>query len=123
MILKKFDPVIYPQKLFVFVGKDFKELNGLFTDLEDGEFSDIDFGKFKNFQAVTLKVHHKETKEYGVVIAFLPKFFDCTTIAHESSHAAGYICYHIGMDMDCGEPTAYLIGWIANCCWSLKKKQ
>jgi len=56
------------------------------------------------------------------LIAFKPEYLDCKTIAHEASHAAGYIFNHIGADMDCGEPTAYLIGWIADCCWKSKNE-
>ncbi|MDR2286204.1 MAG: hypothetical protein LBE04_01820, partial [Prevotellaceae bacterium] len=61
------------------------------------------------------------TGEFGVIIVFRPKCFDCGTIAHEASHAAGYIFHYIGCDMDAGEPTAYLIGWIADCCWKIKR--
>jgi hypothetical protein len=123
MNIKRFDPVIYPQKLWVCVGKDFESLNGLFSDIDDNK--DVDFGKFGMFKAVTLNIREKKTQEYCVVIVFRPKYLDCNTIAHEASHAAGYMFHHIGADMDCGEPTAYLIGYIADCCWKVKtsKKQ
>ena len=116
--IKRFDPVIYPQKLWVCVEKDFKKLNGLFSDIDDN--TDLDFGKFENYKAITVRVHEKRTREYGVLIIFKPKYLDCNTIAHEASHAAGYMFHHIGADMDCGEPTAYLIGWIADCCRKVK---
>jgi hypothetical protein len=118
MNIKRFDPVIYPQKLWVCVGDDFNSLNGLFSDVEDN--SDLDFGKYGRYEAIAINVNEKKTKEFGVLIAFRPKFLDCKTIAHEASHAAGYMFHHIGSDMDGGEPTAYLIGWIADCCWRLK---
>jgi hypothetical protein len=35
MKIKRFDPVIYPQKLWVCVGNDWKQLNGLFSDVEN----------------------------------------------------------------------------------------
>jgi len=120
MKVKRFDPIIYPQKLWVCVGNDFKKLNGLFSDIDDN--TDIDFGKYKNYEAVTINTLEKETKQFGVLIIFRPKYFDCKTIAHEASHATGYMFHHIGADMDCGEPTAYLIGWIADCCWKIKTK-
>jgi hypothetical protein len=118
MKIKQFDPHIYPQKLWVCIEKDFKKLNGLFSDVDDN--TDLDFGKYDNFQAVTINVIEKETRDFGVLIIFRPKYLDCKTIAHESSHATGYMFHHIGADMDCGEPTAYLIGWIAGCCWRCK---
>jgi len=114
MKTKRFDPVIYPQKLWICVKKDFKKLNGLFSDVDDN--TDLDFGKFENYEAITINVLEKETKEFGVLIVFRPKYLNCKTIAHEASHAAGYMFHHIGADMNCGEPTAYLIGWIADCC-------
>jgi hypothetical protein len=118
MNIKRFDPVIYPQKLWVCVGKDFENLNGLFSDIDDN--TDLDFCKYKNFEAVTINAIEKETRDFGILIIFRPKYLDCKTIAHEASHAAGYMFHHIGGNMDCGEPTAYLIGWIAACCWDVK---
>jgi len=115
----EFDPAIYTQKLWVCVGENFDNLNGLFSDIDDE--TDIDFGKFENYEAVTINAIKKETKDFGVLIIFKPKYIDCKTIAHEASHAAGYIFHHIGADMDCGEPTAYLIGWVADCCEKVKK--
>jgi hypothetical protein len=115
--IKRFDPIIYPPKLWVCVAEDFKVLNGLFSDIDDN--TEIDFGKFEKYEAVTINVITKEPEEFGVLIIFKPQHLDCETIAHEASHAAGYIFYHIGSDMDSGEPTAYLIGWIAKCCRSL----
>ena len=116
--MERFDPVIYPQKLWVGVENDFRKLNGLFACVDDD--SDVDFGRFENIRAVALNVREKKTGEYCVVIVFSPRHLDCKTIAHEASHAAGYMFRHIGAVMDCGEPTAYLIGWIADCCWKLK---
>ena len=75
---------------------------------------------YDNYKAITVKVHEKETRDFGVLIIFRPKYLDCRTIAHEALHAAGYIFHHIGTDMDDGEPTAYLIEWIADCCWKTK---
>jgi hypothetical protein len=116
--IHKFNPVLYPQKLWVYVGKDFKNLNGLFSDIDDD--TDLDFGKYENYQAVTINALEKETGEFGVLIIFRPKYLDCKTIAHEASHAAGYMLHHMGADMNCGEHTAYLIGWIADCCWQIR---
>jgi hypothetical protein len=116
--ITRFDPVIYPQQLWVGVENDFENLNGLFSDVDND--TDVDFGKFKNFKAIAINVLEKETQEFGVLIIFRPKYLNCKTIAHEASHAAGYIFHHIGADMDCGEPTAYLIEWIVNCCWKVK---
>jgi hypothetical protein len=118
MKIKRFDTVIYPQKLWVCVGNDFKNLNGLFSDIDNK--TDWDFVKYENYEAVTINVIEKETGEFGVAIIFRPEFLDCKTIAHEASHAAGYIFNHIGADMDYGEPTAYLIAWIVDCCLQMK---
>jgi len=118
--MKRFDPVIYPQKLWISVENDFKKLNGLFSDPDDN--TECDFGKYDNYKAITAKVLEKETRDFGVLIIFRPKYLDCRTISHEASHAAGYIFQHINADMDCGEPTAYLIEWIADCCWRCRKK-
>ena len=120
MIIKEFDPQIYPIKLFVSVVDNFKNLNGLFHDENDNK--ELTFDNFENYKAITVKGRNGKNGFYGILIAFRPKFLDYNTIAHEAAHAAGYICYHTGMDMDCGEATAYLIEWIVKCCWSLRKK-
>jgi hypothetical protein len=44
----------------------------------------------------------------------------CKTIAHESVHAAGYMFQHIGQGIDSEEPFAFLVGWIADCCWKIR---
>jgi hypothetical protein len=122
MNIRRFDPVIYPQKLWVCVGNDFKKLNGLFLDVEDN--SELDFGKYKEYyRAVTINAINRGSGEFGVVIIFRRKYMDCKTIAHEASHAAGYMFHHIGADMGPGETTAYLIGWIADCCWQARKNK
>jgi hypothetical protein len=123
MNIKRFDTVIYPQKLWVCTGKDFKKLNGLFSDIDDTDI-DIDFGKYdESYKAVTINAVEKETKDFGVVIVFKPRFLECKTIAHEALHAVGYIFHYIGEDMSCGEPAAYLIEWIADCCWKVKTQR
>jgi len=58
MNLKQFDPAIYPQLLWVCVENDFKKLNGLFSDIDDD--SDLDFGKFENFEAATIRAIDKK---------------------------------------------------------------
>jgi hypothetical protein len=118
MTIVKFDPVIYPQKLWVCAGKDFKKLNGLFSDIDNK--TDWNFVKYRKYKAITINAIEKKTGEFGVVIVFRPKYLNCKTIAHEASHAAGNIFHYIGADMDYGEPTAYLIEWIVDCCWKVK---
>ena len=123
MNIKRFDPVIYPQKLWVAVTEDATELNGLFVKEYEGEPINFEVYEFKEkYEALTIRVRSK-TRHFGVLIIFKPKFLDVKTIAHEASHAAGYIFHHIGADMDCGEPTAYLMGWIADCCWKMKNSK
>lgn len=120
MTIYEFDPAIYPINLWVCIGEDFDALNGIFSDAETDE--NIDFSKFKSFKAVTVNAIDKETGDFGVLIVIKPEFSNYGTIAHEASHAAGYIFYHVGADMDCGEPTAYLIEWIVKCCEQIKLK-
>lgn len=121
--LKEFDVHVYPHKIWVAISKTCEELNGIFAYIENGYHYDLDFSKFEfenKYDAVTIKVLDKKTKSFGVLIVFKPNQLIPTTIAHESSHATGYILQHLCIDMDCGEATAYLLEYVVKCCYEAK---
>lgn len=119
----EFDPVIYPYRVWIVVGKtpdiiieNFNEYNGD----KIYKFS-ADFGKYDGF---VLPVQSKENPRYGVVIYFTSKKeMTCELITHESSHAAKYLFEHINADIKEHEPFEYVIGWIASCCEKVKKSK
>jgi hypothetical protein len=119
MILKEFES-IYHVKLWVCVENELKNLNGLFYDSDDGK--DLNFENYKKYEALAIMCCERKTDNYGVLIIFLPKFLKTEIIAHEASHAVGYICNHTGLEMNYGEATAYLMEWIVKCCLETKKE-
>ena len=57
----------------------------------------------------------KDNDSYGVLVSFkCMKDMTMNICCHEASHACDAIEDAVGMDHG-GEPSAYLIGWIASC--------
>lgn len=71
---------------------------------------------FSNYDAITYDiVREKANKKLCLFINFASKdSMKMGTCCHESSHACENIEDDIGMEHG-GEPSAYLIGWIASC--------
>lgn len=86
---------IYPLKLWVHIGKDLKEL--IDSCFDKCKAPDIDYGGVTYSDAV-----RKSDRRRGVLVSFpCQKVMSMDYCCHEASHG--------------GEPSAYLIGWIASC--------
>ncbi|MDR0711132.1 MAG: hypothetical protein LBF67_02135 [Prevotellaceae bacterium] len=114
--MKRFNPTIYPQRLWVAISKDGTDLNGLFRHQESNVIMLFEEYNFEDAEAVTLKVTEVKSRYSGVLIAFTHKNMKCSTIAHEAVHAAGFMFKSIGQQVNGDETFAYLVGWIADCC-------
>ena len=114
IVLNRFDPVIYPFKIWVAITDDFNSVGNKFLSYKENE--DIKFSNTDKCHAMTISVMHKEDLKYGALLLFKTKK-DGTigTITHESSHAAKLLFEHIGADVSEHEPFEYLLGWIAGC--------
>ena len=105
--MKKFDPQIYPRKLFVLESEEdmklFQTREGF--DLEPEEGND----------ASVWKVVEKSTDHKGVAVFVWRAGFD--TIAHESDHIVNIIFNDLGIDIgyEHDEHHAYMLGWVAKC--------
>lgn len=106
----EFDPVIYPRKLWVYIGVDFKELassafDGIILPDEDEEYGGV----------TCEKAERKSDKRYGILVSF-PSKKDMTmgNVSHESSHVVDAIEKACGIGHG-DEPSAYLFGWVASC--------
>ena len=99
---------IYPQRLWVHIGRDLVKL--IESCFNGCEAPDADYG------GVTYSnVTRKSDGKYGVLVSF-PSVKDMTMefCCHEASHVCDWIENAIGMEHD-GEASAYLMGWIASC--------
>ena len=105
----EYDPVIYPRKLWVHIGDDFKEL-------APKAFCNIVVDENKDYYGVEYgEVIRKSDDKYGILVSF-PKRKDMTMdiCVHEASHVCDDLQKATGLEHG-GESSAYLIGWIASC--------
>lgn len=116
----EFDPVIYPYKLWVVIGKTPNAIAEQFNEYTGNTIEFIE-SDTKMMEAFTMPVIKKDNSSYGVVIFFRSKkSMSYGLVAHESSHAAKYLFEHINADMEVHEPFEYVIGWMAKCCEKVK---
>ena len=77
----EYDPVIYPRKLWVHIGDDFKELAPkAFCNIvidENKDYSGVEYGE----------VIRKSDDKYGILVSFPNrKYMTMDVCAHEASH-------------------------------------
>ena len=116
MIIKQFDPQIYPRKLWVVIEPDMGKLMSRFGGLEKDELED------ETWDAMTAHVYNKNKNIGGLMVIF--KNSECLTssnITHESIHVAMDILDYVGVkiDYDNQEPLAYLAGWVTECVYKV----
>nr|DAY72775.1 MAG TPA: hypothetical protein [Caudoviricetes sp.] len=118
-MITKYDPKIYPLKLYVAVGDDqWGEIYRKFTKLNHDPI-DTSKDEIKGCKGMTIFVREKSTNHLGVLIWLSNDGIGVSTVAHESAH---YVCnvfdycdiamgYKNGQD----EHFAYFIGWCVEC--------
>lgn len=104
----EYDPIIYPRKLCVYIGKNLKELLS-------SEFPQLAF-PCKDYAAATYDYTPRKSDDEYVVLVIFPSIAAMTmkNLTHEASH----VCDCIEKDLDIehgGESSAYLLGWIGDC--------
>lgn len=106
----KYGPVIYPRLSCAAIGMNQEDADKCF----EGRDGDILKADFSNSYAITYDtVREKENKRLCPFINFESKdSMKMKVCCHEASHACENIENDIGMEHG-GEPSAYLIGWIA----------
>ena len=105
----EYDPVIYPRKVWVHIGTNFKELA---SEIFEGE---LIFDDKTCDGAVFEEVIRKSDDKYGILATFpSSKKMTMEVCSHEASHICDAIEKAIGMEHG-GEASAYLLGWIASC--------
>ena len=101
----EYDPVIYPRLLCVAIGMNQEDANKCFEGRKGGVLK-VDFS---NSNAITYyEVREKSNKK------LCSSYSRMGVCCHEASHACDAIEDAIGMEHG-GEPSAYLMGWIASC--------
>lgn len=109
----EYDQPIYPHLLCVGVGLQFEDAKKAFLNNDGTDIEEYEFGKCDGFTYYGLHVIRDGRK--CVLVLFSGKnAMRMNVVCHESSHACDAIENDIEMEHG-GEPSAYLIGWIASC--------
>lgn len=125
VIVREFDPVIYPYKIWIAVSSNLNMACEMFLDAEtDKDFIFSDGDDSSRYAAMALPAIKKNGRYCGTLILFKSKKeMSVKNIAHESSHAAKQLFEHIGADTRQHEPFEYAVGWIAECCEKVLKNK
>jgi len=117
--IHQFDPVIYPYKIWVVVNNIPDIISEQFYQFDSKEIES--WANCANLDAFAMPVRNKEHKYYGCILFFSSKeSMTYNIVAHESCHAAKNLFEYIDADMKHHEPFEYVVGWIAECCESVK---
>lgn len=123
-MLREFNCEIYPRKLWI--ATSWEDVKDKFTT-----YGKYEFKKSEDAYATTYpQILRKATGKHGVLIVF----YDCDKlggckivehVAHESLHAVNAIFYEVGIthDLTNDEHAAYMVGWVAKCCWKVLQKE
>lgn len=115
----KYDPKIYPLKLYVVVGDDqWEKINRKFTNHNHDPIG-ISKDEIERCYGMTIHVREKNTNNLGVLIWLSNNGIGINTVAHESVH---YVCnvfdycdIYMGYKNGQDEHFAYLLGWCVEC--------
>ena len=119
-VVHEFDPVIYPYKLWVIVGKSNTMITEMFFDYDGEPIEDLT-SYINKVDAFVMPVCSQDCGSYGVVVCFRSKkSMTASTIAHEASHASKYLFDHIRADVSAHEPFEYVLGWMVECIDKVK---
>ena len=110
-LLYEFDSVIYPRKLWVYIGSDEDYINRYFH--ENGSDKRLSFETNSEWDGLTLtEVVRNDTNMIGILVIFRNKTdMRMGIVCHEASHVVDGIEYAIGARHG-DEPSAYLFEWV-----------
>ena len=123
-MLKEFNCEIYPRKLWVATSWD--EVKDKFATNGDYEFKEEE----RVYATTYPRISRKCSGMLGVRIVFneyknIGGSKLVKNIAHESLHAANAIFDELGIEYSLtnDEHAAYMVGWVAKCCWKVLQKE
>lgn len=126
-MIKEFDPVIYPFRLWVAKDTTIEEIDRHFEaicdDLTGTSFKDNHtLPDSRTAAARTYIVGHKKSGYMGCLV-YLPKGTPLKILSHEADHCADWLFEQIGEDKrsyNNGEPYAYYQSWVFECLYKVK---
>lgn len=125
-MLQEFKNDIYPRRLWIATSwEDVKDKFVCYNN-DDKPIEKYEGGNAYTYQCVM----HKKSKKYGTLILFVLEGEILGSeiverIAHESLHAVNSIFdeLNIAYDLFNDEHAAYMVGWVAKCCWKVLQKE
>lgn len=128
-VIREFDPVLYPSRLWVGIDTPFEQVIGKFSFFDtEGCLAEDDDAKREyeshyNAYASTFHVADRESGWKGcLVVIWRRKDCGVGVCAHEASHYTDFIDESFGIGghtFNDGEARAYLIQWAANCIYEV----
>lgn len=123
-MLQGFTTEIYPRKLWV--ATSWEDVKDKFTT-----YGEYEFKKHEDAYATTYpQIRRKTDRSKGVLIVFnldenIGGSEIVSIIAHESLHATNNIFSELGIEYGLirDEHAAYMVGWVAKCCWKVLQKE
>lgn len=118
--MKVFKNDIYPFTIWIDINENRSETLNMFRNYyTDKLIEDVPMRDFVE------PVEEISTGAWGVLIIFTDESrLDYKTVTHEAIHATGYLLDQIGDEINGKETSAYLAGYIADCCIkTIKNKQ
>nr|DAX76160.1 MAG TPA: hypothetical protein [Caudoviricetes sp.] len=123
-MLQEFKNDIYPRRLWVATSWD--DVKGKFSTNGDYEFKEEERAYATTYQGIRRKC----SGTLGVLIVFneyknIGGSKIVEIVAHESLHAANAIFDELGIEYSLthDEHAAYMVGWVAKCCWKVLQKE
>lgn len=123
-MLQEFKNDIYPRKLWIATSWD--DVKEKFDTNGDYEFKEEERAYATTYQGIRRKC----SGTLGVLIVFneyknIGGSKIVEIVAHESLHAANAIFDELGIEYSLthDEHAAYMVGWVAKCCWKVLQKE
>lgn len=125
-MLQEFKNDIYPRTLWVATSWEDVKDKFVCRNNDDKPIEKYEDGNAYTYQCVM----HKKSKKYGVLILFVLEGEILGSeiverIAHESLHVANSMFSELDIEYDLSndEYAAYMVGWVARCCWKVLQKE
>lgn len=113
--IRRYNPVIYPVKLWIVGGWSEKELKAKFRSDWVIEWKR---SEYMAMSVINKPVIERRSRYLGFVLIVGDNYDGKNRvryICHEASHICDFIWEHLGCDSVDGEANAYLMGWVGEC--------
>ena len=113
-VIYRYDPVLYPVKLWVVATSDLTIIKENFNHFPSGKSYKTKGAD--GLDAFVDTVTSAETREIGILVVFKPsRTYKAELMAHEATHVSDRLWRQIGERIPGSEANAYFVGWVVDC--------